>query len=60
LFYQHFSVCSVVDKMAKFRTIVVHHDDKIDETIVVTILRTHLSDFQLFREAILAILRGEC
>lgn len=51
---------TVLDKMAKFRNIVVHHYDKVDETIVVTILRKHLGDFQLFREAILAILRGEC
>jgi uncharacterized protein YutE (UPF0331/DUF86 family) len=48
-----------MEKMAKFRNIVVHHYDKIDESIVVTILREHLDDFLLFRDAILKILKAE-
>lgn len=48
-----------MEKMAKFRNIVVHHYDKIDESIVVTILQEHLDDFLLFRDAILKILKAE-
>lgn len=51
------SLYQVMERMAKFRNIVVHHYDKIDESIVVTILRDHLDDFLLFRDAILKILK---
>jgi uncharacterized protein YutE (UPF0331/DUF86 family) len=47
------STYEVMDKMAKFRNIVVHHYEKIDASIVVTILKKHLDDFLLFRDAIL-------
>lgn len=43
-------------KIAKFRNIIVHHYDKIDETIVVSILKNHLNDFANYRDAILRIL----
>jgi uncharacterized protein YutE (UPF0331/DUF86 family) len=33
--------------------IVVHHYEKIDASIVIIILRKHLDDFLLFRDAIL-------
>lgn len=46
-----------MERMAKFRNIVVHHYDKIDESIVVTILREHSDDFLLFRDAILKTLK---
>jgi uncharacterized protein YutE (UPF0331/DUF86 family) len=51
------SLYQVMERMAKFRNIVVHHYDKIDESIVVTILREHLDDFLLFRDAILKTLK---
>lgn len=51
------SLYQVMEKMAKFRNIVVHHYDKIDESIVVTILREHLDDFLVFRDAILKTLK---
>jgi uncharacterized protein YutE (UPF0331/DUF86 family) len=44
-------------EMAKFRNVLVHGYDKLDETIVVGILRRHLSDFTSFRGAILDFLR---
>lgn len=50
------SLYQVMERMAKFRNIVVHHYDKIDESIVVTILREHLDDFLLFRDTILKTL----
>jgi uncharacterized protein YutE (UPF0331/DUF86 family) len=47
----------VLAQMAKFRNIVVHQYDQIDDTIVVDILRNHLDDFVLFRDAVLKIIR---
>jgi len=42
----------VMDKMAKFRNIVVHQYEAVDAEIVILILRRHLGDFQLFSNAI--------
>jgi len=39
-----------------FRNVIVHHYDKIDESIVITILKKHLDDFSAFKNAILTIL----
>jgi len=47
----------IMEGMAKFRNILVHHYDKVDEEIVVGILRGHLDDFHPFRDAILAFLK---
>jgi uncharacterized protein YutE (UPF0331/DUF86 family) len=41
--------------MAKFRNIVVHDCDKIDQTIVVIVLRNHLQSFLAFRDHVLQI-----
>lgn len=43
-------------KMAKFRNIIVHCYDKIDEAIVVNILSRHLEDFVGFRNAVIQTL----
>lgn len=45
---------SVMEKMAKFRNIVVHQYERVDAEIVVLILRKHLADFAGFKESILA------
>lgn len=42
-----------MEKIVKFRTIVVHHYDRVDVEIVVGILRKNLDDFLKFKEAIL-------
>lgn len=47
---------SVMEKMAKFRNIVVHQYEEVDAEIVIIILRKHLDDFVRFREAILRYL----
>jgi uncharacterized protein YutE (UPF0331/DUF86 family) len=52
------STYEVMSKMAKFRNIVVHHYEKVDASIVITILRRHLDDFLLFQDAILKQLAG--
>ena len=42
----------VMEKMAKFRNIVVHQYESVDTEIVILILRRHLDDFSLFSDAI--------
>ena len=41
-----------MDKMARFRNVVVHQYEKIDPGIVVSILRKNLGDFENYRKAI--------
>lgn len=43
-------------KMARFRNIVVHQYDKVDEAIVIGILRNNLNNFTAYRDAILKII----
>lgn len=50
-------LCETMEKMAKFRNIVVHSYDKVDAEIVVKILRNHLDDFLHYRNAIVAFLK---
>jgi uncharacterized protein YutE (UPF0331/DUF86 family) len=45
-----------LEKMAKFRNIVVHQYEGVDAGIVLTILKNHLVDFERFRDAVLAYL----
>ena len=47
----------VMEKMAKFRNVIVHHYDKVDTEIVVEILRNDLEDFVAFKEAILKAIK---
>ena len=46
-----------MEKMAKFRNIVVHNYDEVNAAIVVNILRRHLDDFLTYKNAILSILK---
>jgi len=46
-------ISDVMEKMAKFRNIVVHQYEKVDTEIVILILRKHLDDFLVFRDAVL-------
>jgi len=43
---------SIMDKVAKFRNVVVHQYEKIDSGIVVSILGKNLDDFTRFSKAI--------
>jgi uncharacterized protein YutE (UPF0331/DUF86 family) len=47
-----------LEKMAKFRNIVVHHYDKVDAKIVVGILKKDLKDFMGYRDAIISFLKS--
>jgi len=49
---------SALEKMAKFRNIVVHHYDKVDAEIVVSILKKDLKDFPGYRDAIVNFLKS--
>ncbi len=44
---------SVMEKMAKFRNVVVHQYEAVDAEIVVLVLRKHLNDFNRYSEAII-------
>jgi uncharacterized protein YutE (UPF0331/DUF86 family) len=45
-----------MEKMSKFRNMIVHHYDRIDPEIVVTILRKDLDDFLAFKNLIINLL----
>ena len=48
-----------LEKMAKFRNIVVHHYDKVDAEIVVGILRKDLDGLIAYKDAILNLLKSD-
>ena len=48
-----------MEKMAKFRNIVVHHYDSIDAEIVTEILKRDLDDFAGFQAAIISLLEQD-
>jgi uncharacterized protein YutE (UPF0331/DUF86 family) len=48
-----------MDKMAKFRNIVVHHYDTIDAEIVVGILKRDLNDFAGLQASIVSLLEKD-
>ena len=47
-----------LEKMAKFRNIVVHQYEEVDAEIVITILKQHLGDFEKFKKTILAYMKA--
>ena len=46
-----------MEKMAKFRNIVVHNYGNIDASIVVNIIKRHLDDFLTYKNAIINMLK---
>jgi len=46
-----------MEKMAKFRNIVVHHYDKVDAQTVGGILEKDLNDFSAYKDAVIKILK---
>ena len=50
---------AVMEKIAKFRNIVVHHYDKVDAEIVTAILKNNLTDFINYKEAIIQFLQKD-
>lgn len=47
-----------LEKMAKFRNVVVHQYERVDAEIVIVILKRHLQDFDNFKNVILSYLKG--
>ena len=47
-----------LEKMAKFRNIVVHQYEEVYAEIVITILKQHLGDFEEFKKTILAYIKA--
>lgn len=50
------SLCARMEKIVKFRNIVVHQYEKIDPAIVVSILNKNLSDFEKFKKSMIRAL----
>lgn len=48
-----------MEKMTKFRNIVVHNYDKIDAEIVIAILKRDINDFMAYKDAIIKIIKAE-
>lgn len=48
-----------LDKMAKFRNIVVHNYEKMDPAIVVGILNNNLEDFEKFKNNIISYIKAK-
>ncbi|NLJ38379.1 MAG: DUF86 domain-containing protein [Candidatus Atribacteria bacterium] len=42
-----------LEKMAKFRNLIVHNYDKIDSAFIISILRNNLDDFTDFKNSVL-------
>jgi uncharacterized protein YutE (UPF0331/DUF86 family) len=52
-------LCGTLEKMAKFRNVVVHQYETIDPTIVVSILHRNLWDFKKYKKAIIKYLSSQ-
>jgi len=52
----HRNLFKTMDKMAKFRNVVVHQYEKIDPAIVVSILHNNLKDFENYKKTIIKYL----
>lgn len=46
-----------MDRMVKFRNVIVHDYDKVDAEIVISILQKNLNDFRVYKEAILTFIK---
>jgi uncharacterized protein YutE (UPF0331/DUF86 family) len=46
-----------MEKMAKFRNIIVHHYNRVDTHIIIGILKKDLDDFLAYKDAIINILK---
>ena len=50
------SLCKIMDKMTKFRNVIVHQYEKVDPAIVVSILHNNLKDFESYKKAVIKYL----
>lgn len=50
---------AVMEKIAKFRNIVVHHYDKVDAEIVTAFLKNDLADFVSYKKALIQFIEKD-
>lgn len=48
-----------LERMAKFRNVIVHQYEKIDPVIVVSVLHKDLDDFEKYKRAVVKALSGK-
>ena len=53
------NLCGTLEKMARFRNVVVHQYETIDSTIVVSILHRDLRNFEKYKKAIIKYLSSQ-
>jgi uncharacterized protein YutE (UPF0331/DUF86 family) len=53
------NLCGTLEKMARFRNVVVHQYETIDPTIVVSILHRDLRDFEKYKKSIIKYLSSQ-
>lgn len=53
------SIFKTMEKVARFRNIIVHHYDKIDDEIVVGILKKDIFDILKYKDAIISLIKDE-
>jgi len=53
------SLFNRLEKMAKFRNIIVHQYEQVEPAIIVSILKKNLRDFEEYKKAVLKIIREE-
>ena len=51
-------LAGIMEKMSKFRNVVVHQYEGVDAEIVIAILKKHLTDFERYKNAVLAYLKS--
>ena len=52
-------LCKTMEKISKFRNVIVHHYDRVDAKIVIDILRNRIDDFSRYRDAIISWLKEQ-
>ena len=53
------NLCKTMEKISKFRNVIVHHYDRVDVEIVVDILRNRIDDFNQYCDAIISWLKEQ-
>jgi len=48
---------SKMEKMAKFRNLIVHQYEKVDPALVVSVLKKDLKDFEKYKKAVLKFIK---
>jgi len=52
-------LCKTMEKISKFRNVIVHHYDRVDAEIVIDILRNRINDFSRYRDVIVSWLKAQ-